>query len=343
MKKSILLVAIFLISYLAKAQNELLVQSGDKGLFLNHTVVAGENFYSVGRLFNTTAKEIAAYNQLDMNKGLMIGQVLRIPLGKGNFTQLKTNGRAVYYQVGPGEGLYRVSVRNSNVLMANIRKWNHLPNDQVSTGQKLIIGYLVSAEADKIHEPEETGNVVANSNVTPPEVNKKETVVKEEPRKEEAKKEEAKTEEPKKEVAAPKKEAVKPDPSRETEKKPEVQQSTTPPQVANTDGSGGYFKTQFEQQVKIQPLKADQTASAGIFKTASGWQDAKYYALMDGVEPGTIIRLVNPTNNKAVYAKVLGEMSGIRQNQGYDVRISNAAASAMQVSDTDKFIVRVAY
>jgi hypothetical protein len=333
MKKSILLAAIFLISYLAKAQNELLVQSGEKGLFLNHTVVAGENFYSVGRLFNTTAKEIAAYNQLDMNKGLMIGQVLRIPLGKGNFTQLKTNGRAVYYLVGPGEGLYRVSVRNSNVLMANIRKWNHLPNDHVSTGQKLIIGYLVSAEADKIHEPEETGNVVAHGDVTPPDENKKETI-KEEPKKEETKKE----------VAAPKKEAVIPDPPKETEKKPDVvQQSTTPPQVASTDGSGGYFKSQFEQQVKTQPVKTDQTASAGIFKTASGWQDAKYYALMDGVEPGTIIRLVNPTNNKAVYAKVLGEMSGIRQNQGYDVRISNAAASAMQVSDTDKFIVRVAY
>jgi len=65
--------------------------------------------------------------------------------------------------------------------------------------------------------------------------------------------------------------------------------------------------------------------------------------LMDNVEPGTIIKVVNPTNNKAIFAKVLGEMSGIRQNQGYDVRISNAAASALEVSDTDKFIVRVNY
>jgi hypothetical protein len=53
--------------------------------------------------------------------------------------------------------------------------------------------------------------------------------------------------------------------------------------------------------------------------------------------------VINPTNSKAIYAKVLGEMSGIRQNQGYDVRISNAAASALDVSDTDKFIVRVNY
>ena len=64
---------------------------------------------------------------------------------------------------------------------------------------------------------------------------------------------------------------------------------------------------------------------------------------MDHVEPGTIVKIVNPTNSKSIYAKVLGEMSGIRQNQGYDVRISNAAASALDVADPDKFIVRVNY
>ena len=87
----------------------------------------------------------------------------------------------------------------------------------------------------------------------------------------------------------------------------------------------------------------EETATASIFKTASGWQDTKYYALMDGVEPGTIIRVVNPTNNKAIYAKVLGGMSGIRQNAGLDVRISNAAASVLDITDTEKFVVKVNY
>jgi hypothetical protein len=136
-------------------------------------------------------------------------------------------------------------------------------------------------------------------------------------------------------------------PRSEPEKKPEtpavrpVSQPVT--QTAVTDGSGGFFRTHYEQQVKSHSSRIDETASAGIFKTASGWQDAKYYVLIDKVEPGTIIRIINPTNNKSVYAKVLGEMSGIRQNQGYDLRMSNAAASALEVTDTDKFIVRVIY
>ena len=64
---------------------------------------------------------------------------------------------------------------------------------------------------------------------------------------------------------------------------------------------------------------------------------------MDDVQPGTIIKIINPENNKTVYAKVLGEMAGIRQNQGYNIRISNAAAAALEIKEDDKFIVKVNY
>ena len=137
------------------------------------------------------------------------------------------------------------------------------------------------------------------------------------------------------------------------EKKPEqvVQTKATETRTAATNVSNiqaaisgaGYFKTHYDQQSKKYGSNKDLTVTSGIFKTASGWQDAKYYALMDNVEPGTIVRITNPDNNKAIFAKVLGEMSGLRQNQGLEVRISNAAASALNVSDTDKFIVKVSY
>ena len=105
----------------------------------------------------------------------------------------------------------------------------------------------------------------------------------------------------------------------------------------------GYFKSYFEQQVKTFPLSKEETVTSGIFKTNNGWQDAKYYVLIDGVEPGTIIKVTNPANNKIVYAKVLGEMKGIRQNEGLNIRISNATASALEITEQDKFIVKVNY
>jgi LysM repeat protein len=321
MKKSIFLAILSLCFSAVFAQQQLLVQNGDKGLYLNHTITSGENFFSVGRIYNVSAKDIAVYNGLEMNNGLSIGQTLKIPLSEHNFSQEKNEGVPVYYSVGQSEGLYRVSVKNKNVLMANIRKWNALKNDNIQTGQKLIIGYLVSPGADKLPATE------SHELQKPTEKPEIKDVVEESP--ERIKTADPNTaivkaeQEPQPEKVLPKQEAVK--------------------QVAVNDGKGGFFKVHYDQQVKQQPVKIDQTASAGIFKTVSGWQDAKYYALMDGVEPGTIIRITNPTNNKSIYAKVLGEMSGIRQNQGYDVRMSNAAASALDVGDLDKFIVRVNY
>lgn len=300
MKKSFLLAIICFCFSFAFAQDPLTAQHNEKGMFLSHTVAAKETFYSLGRMYNVSAKDIAAFNGLDMEKGLAVGQTIHIPLNASNFSQEATSEKPVYYVVGQKEGLYRVSLNNNKVLMANLRKWNNLASDNISTGQKIIVGYLIS--------PETKNNTVAESKQ--PQKN---------------------------DVAEKKSEPLT------LEEKP-VQQVKQSNQVINlNDNSGGYFRSEFLLQTKSIPVSKDQQATAGIFKTASGWQDGKYYALMDGVEPGTIIRIINPNNNKSVYVKVLDKMAGIRQNQGYEVRISNAAATALEVTDTDKFFVRVNY
>ncbi|HVE61260.1 MAG TPA: LysM domain-containing protein, partial [Chitinophagaceae bacterium] len=95
MKKSLFILLISLCSLRGFAQNE--IQSTEKGLHLKHSVAAKENFYSIGRLFNVPAKEIAAYNNLDMENGLSIGQTLMIPLTSSNFSQTTDSGTPVYY------------------------------------------------------------------------------------------------------------------------------------------------------------------------------------------------------------------------------------------------------
>jgi LysM repeat protein len=317
MKKSFLLAIILFFCSVSFAQNELLVQSNDKGMYLLHTVSPKENFYSIGRLYNISPKEIAALNGLDMANGLSIGQTIQVPLNSANFTQQSDKGRPVYYMVGEKEGLYRVSTKNNKVLMADLRKWNNLSNDNISTGQKLIIGFLTSPEANNI--------VAAN----PAAVTDNR---------------------PAQNTEAPVNTPVRPDPtpsrsepvSNNSASNTNNTRSAAPQQTAINDGNGGYFKSHFEQQSRGGNLK-DQTLTSGIFKTSSGWQDTRYYALIDNVEPGTIVRITNPTNSKTVYAKVLDKMAGIRQNQGLDVRISNAAASVLGVEDTEKFIVRVSW
>ncbi|MFN2439779.1 MAG: LysM peptidoglycan-binding domain-containing protein, partial [Chitinophagaceae bacterium] len=147
MKKSLFILLISFCSIKGFTQNE--IQSTEKGLHLKHSVAAKENFYSIGRLFNVPAKEIAAYNNLDMEKGLSIGQTLLIPLTSSNFSQTTDSGTPVYYVVGQQEGLYRVSTKHNKVLMANLRKWNHLTSDEITPGQKLIVGFIISPSLTK--------------------------------------------------------------------------------------------------------------------------------------------------------------------------------------------------
>jgi LysM repeat protein len=314
MKRSFLLTVALCLSLLLFAQNELVVQTSEKGLILTHTVAPKENFYSIGRLYNISAKDIAAANALDMANGLDVGQVIRIPLTSNNFTQASNKGRALYYIVGEGEGLYRVSQNTNKVTMAALRQWNNLTNDNLTTGQKLIIGYLVSPEAN---------NIIV---YTPPPTTE--------------------TGQPKTETAPPVQRPVENErtndaPVQSARTEPAVT-NTTPVQSAVNDGRGGFFKTFYDQQPRNRNQK-ELTVTSGVFKTSSGWQDSKYYALIDNVEPGTIIRITNPSNNKTIYAKVLDQMAGIRQNQGLEVRISNAAASVLDIGDAEKFIVKVNY
>ena len=347
---------------------ELIIKKGPRGLYLEHTVVPKEGLYSIGRLYNVHPKFIAAYNQLDINKGLNIDQVIHIPLTDTNFNQKSNKGTPVYYTVLEAQGLMKVSNAVNKVTLKDLRSWNGLKNDNLTAGSNLIVGFLVSKEMSAIaskppvqqapvkQEDKAVAKTAQTEDKTTGKTVKAEdkTVVKA-PAKEDkviikADKPEEKT--LGKTPPAADKPVVKTETETPKETIPEVNEESkkTEPvfakqETSTTSSEQGYFKKSFEQQVKTNPLSKNTTVTSGIFKTTSGWQDAKYYLLIDGVPTGTIVKVINPDNNIAVYAKVLGEMNGIRQNEGYDIRISNAAASTLgiAVSDTDKFVLKVNY
>lgn len=311
MKKLIFSLLVFFISFqfISAQQKELIIKKGDKGLYIDHKVGAKESFFSIGRLYNVHPKHISAFNKLDITKGLLINQEIHIPLSDTNFIQEGNNGIPVYYITGEGEGLMKVSSIHGNVSLANLRNWNNLNSDKIKSGSKLIVGFFNSKEMPAI-----TSGTMPKA-VVPVVKNDEKPVVAE----------------PIKEIIA---------------NKPEEKPILTTPKKAEkviATSDQGYFKFSFDQQIRTSPVSKNETVTAGIFKTASGWQDGKYYLLIDRVPPGTIVKVINPVNNKVVFAKVLGEMFGIRQNEGLNIRISNAAAAMLEISELDKFIVKVNY
>jgi LysM repeat protein len=327
--------------FFATAQDKLLVEGVSPGLYLSHKVAPKENYYSIGRIYNVSPKDIAPFNNLQLEKGLSLGQTIRIPLNSSNFFQ---SGNAandetfvpVYYKIKEKEGLYRVAKDHNDLPLETLKQWNGITGDAVKKGTQLVIGYLkvktelsglakngigtsiggvatVVAEEKKAAVPEIVEKPVAKK--ADEKINKKES----------EKKAEVKAVETKP-VSAP--ETV----ITQIEKKnPETETKKVVPQ--NIPGAD--FKEVYEAQLKNAESVAEANGAAGIFKSTSGWNDKKYYCLHSGVSPGTIIKITNPANGNIVYAKVLDVIPDIKMNEGLLLIISNAAADALGVAETN--------
>ena len=68
--------------------------------------------------------------------------------------------------------------------------------------------------------------------------------------------------------------------------------------------------------------------------------DKKYYILINNIPEGTVVKI--ESNQKVVYAKVLGALPNIKEDDGLLLRISNAAAAVLGMADK-RFPVTVQY
>lgn len=276
-----------------------------------HTVAAKESFTSIGRMYNVNGRELANYNKLDYDKGLSIGQVLKIPptatipatkveapVVKVQQPVSNATGSPIYHTVGKKETLYHISTLYGKVPIADIKKWNNLTGDGVNEGARLIVGYN-------------------KGGTTPPVTEKVEEVKEPEPIKRDP-------------VAIPPKKA---EPDRPVViQAPPVKQ--TPVVRGDVNFNGGAFKNSY------QSGNGSENGQAGIFKSNSGWEDGKYYCLHNTAPEGSIVK-VTTTTGKSIYAKVLDVIPDIKQNTGLAILISNAAATELGV--TDKFDCTITY
>jgi hypothetical protein len=105
-------------------------------------------------------------------------------------------------------------------------------------------------------------------------------------------------------------------------------------------GESGFFAKAFGKGVEGRSLQT-LTGTSMTFRSISGWNDKKFYILMNDVPPGSIVKVSNG-GSRYLYAKVLWNLGGIKENDGLDFRISNAAAAALGIADT-KFPLIVTY
>lgn len=330
--KWLLVFLCMLCAQLGMAQgDDLQVHGVSPNLYVVHTVQPKENWYSVGRIYNISPKQLAPYNNLGLEKALAIGQTLKVPLTAENFSQDGSKAEdevfvPVRHTLKEKEWLYHVSVDYNKVPVENLEKWNGINKDQAKAGFKLIVGYLkVKTGQSALASKGETKIAVTNPVplITP-----------------EDKKAEVKETKKPVTVSAPEKidpSLARNNPPKKEESKPVVATVATPVvNNTNADGKVNYFKTQYEESGK------SISGNAGIFKSTSGWNDGKYYALINNIAVGTIVKINNPVSGKTIFAKVLGNLPDMKESIGLIARLSDAAATQIEVTGV-KFSVEVRY
>ncbi len=365
MRRILIVLAILITSITVNAQMAgFNVEGTAPGLYVPHTVLPKETLYSLGRTYNLPPAIIASFNGSTLQTGLKIGQVVKVPLTEQNFDQQgkKLAGETlvpVYHVVANGETLFRIGNNYNKVPLTIVKEWNNLNSDNVPAGKSLIIGYLkvknemvaglkiktpANARVGLASEKKSVENEVVTSEPIikvlqskPVETNKDEPTI---PKVEAEKKLE--TIAPVIENVPAKKETVIEKPVAIENKIAEKAPATTPikstPLVAiNTEE--GFFAASYADNYEEKKL-AESTGDAGTFKSTSGWQNKKYYALVNNIPAGTIVKIT--TGDKSVYAKVLGELPEMKENSNLMIRLSNAATSYLGIVDP-KFAVKVTY
>lgn len=110
-----------------------------------HVVGSGETLYSISKNYGVAVTDLLAWNTLDINAGLKVGQYLNVkaPAESGtNGRELMANqsqeSKFIEYEVKSTDTLYSVA-RQYNVTIKELMDWNHKQDFNLALGEKLRI------------------------------------------------------------------------------------------------------------------------------------------------------------------------------------------------------------
>ncbi|MBO9151173.1 LysM peptidoglycan-binding domain-containing protein [Chitinophaga sp. GCM10012297] len=335
------------------AQDTLIVQGSSPDLYLTHTVKKGETWYSLGRAYGLSPKDIAARNKMQMDQGLSLGKQVTIPLNKNNFVQAKNAGsgvRPVYHRVIEKETLYRIHVKYGKVPLENVREWNHFSGDGVQKDAYLVVGY-VKGNGQSVILPSATKSApdVAASTPKPSQPAAPET-------KPVPTSQSAAPETPpaaKSQPAAPEtrpSQSVEPEikpvaktQSAEPETKPVERETPVTTSVGRTPSiPEGGFEQQYLQQTNNGRDIVGEKGPGSWFKSNAVIGSGKYYALHNTAPRGTIVKVTNPLTGRSIYAKVLDAIPQLKANANLIIKLSDAAQDALGITEP-RFYCELAY
>ncbi len=172
----------------AMPQDSIGTKTVDGQKFIMHKVTKGEGVYGISKKYGVSAADIYAANE-GSEKTIKLGQVLLIPKGSAGTKTAKTNPSSgstttktekVYHTVASGQTLSAIAKLHQTTV-TKIKELNSLKSDNITLGQKLVVGEKKTTVAtnsadkpkeDKVAAKTAEEKVVEMLDRTDPPVNK---------------------------------------------------------------------------------------------------------------------------------------------------------------------------
>ena len=291
-----------------------------------YKVVSKDTWSGLSRKYHKEIDELKAVNP-GIND-LKIGQIINIPIentvndkseNKSDTsadiktrkpvatinTPAKSNNKI--HVIEKGETLFGIA-RKYDVSANDIRKWNHLENDGIKAGQKLIVSTNENITVKTEIKKQET----TNETILQPLDDKKL----------EAKNSEVKNDS--KLIAEASNKLIPPSPSPS-----ELEYKPLRTEVKRSGGKTGAV------------IEVNETGMASWIRDGDINQ-SKFYALHRNAPPGTIIKVTNRMNGDYVFVKVVGTLPDTGDNDKQILKMSEAAAKRIGAIN-EKFQVELNY
>lgn len=290
--------------------------------FVIHEVGERETLYGLSKRYGVTVARVLQFNP-SADGGLEVGQILKIPYQPKSRVQ---TAEGTVHKVQPKETLFAIS-RMYNVTVDDIKTWNNLKDNSLSTGQELLIKKGTTA-ATKVTEPQKSTNGVHT-------VAAGETL-----------------------YSLSRLYSVTVDQIREwnglTSSELKLGQSLV---VADPNKSGKVMpvETTKAEPVAVTPVVTtpiqiaesvagtDEVRESGLAELIEGTEgNRKYLALHRTAKTGSILKVRNELNNREVFVRVAGQLPNTGVNDKLVIKISKSAYDRLGAIDP-KFRVEVTY
>ena len=279
--------------------------------FQVYHVVKGDGWFGIARKFDIPISELRTANK-EVGDKLSLGCQILIPvinfqtsnpaikkqIDDSPKISSSKNAEANFHIVIQSQTLFSIS-RMYGKSVDQIKQWNNLPSNSISIGQKLIVSNKGFNENNSVK-----GNVIPKTTGTSiveeiqPSVNMSQNKISDDAKIESTK---------------------------------DVKENYT--NISSENKLSEINKTSDEKIVFAKGRYEVNENGLATFMVEDDSNSNKYYALHRTAPVGTIVRVLNTTNSKKIFVKIIGTLPDTKENEGSLIKISKASADKLDVSE----------